>query len=716
MINVLTILCRHERDIVAGRSTARHVARLLGFEHHGQIRIATAVSELTRAAAGSEACPAAARFRIHGAPPSQRLVISVSSERFRDSGRRDDDALEFGMLAARRLLERFDDGDGAGADGADTVSLALPLPAGARGVDAAAARAIAEEVERIAAAEGGEYLAELKHQNRELSSTLLELERKQRELTRLNAELADTNRGVMALYAELDERANHLRQADELKTKFLSYMSHEFRTPLNSILALSNILLEQSDGPLTPEQVKQVELIRGSSAELFELVSDLLDLAKVEAGKAALTVGRFAVDDLFGALRGMLRPLLRSPSVALEFDGADELPPILGDEGKVAQILRNFLSNALKFTESGSVRAGAELLAAGNRPPHRERPVEQDSILFRVTDTGIGISRADQEMIFEEFAQIRHSLQRGVRGTGLGLPLCRKLAALIGGEVWVDSELGRGSTFYLLVPRFHRPAIASSTTAVGESIDRRNAAQRVGMPLLVVSDVAAHRRMLDDLFAGSGFEAVSASGADVSAELLSTLEPRAAIVDMSPSAEVPTRARELLRQAGVPAIESSAGRFDRGIVVAAYASVLREELGRVLVVDDDEAFHRILTRRLEPYCRQAVATADAAAAVAQARRGDVDCAVLDLMMPDVDGFTLLARLRESDETLRLPVLVCSSKTPTADEWALLQQLGAAFLPKSELEHESLARGLVEACLRAPAQRRGASGPALSEAH
>src|SRR5262249_47666402 len=161
------------------------------------------------------------------------------------------------------------------------------------------------------------------------------------------------------LYAELDEKADHLRRADALKTKFLSNMSHEFRTPVNSILALSRMLLERTDGELTAEQARQITFIRKAAEGLSELVNDLLDLAKVEAGKITVHPVEFEVGNLFGALRGMLRPLLVSESVALVFEAPEGLPVLRTDEGKVSQILRNFISNALKFTEHGEVRVSA---------------------------------------------------------------------------------------------------------------------------------------------------------------------------------------------------------------------------------------------------------------------------------------------------------------------------------------------------------------------
>ena len=183
-----------------------------------------------------------------------------------------------------------------------------------------------------------------------------------------------------------------------MKTSFLSNLSHEFRTPLNSILSLSRILLNRSDGNLTQEQDKQVTYIQRSAAELSEMVNDLLDLAKVEAGKIDVKPRHFEVQDLFGTLRGMLKPLMAGNSLELIFDAAPDLPTLHTDEGKISQILRNLISNALKFTSKGHVRVSAR--AVGDR-----------LMEFRVSDTGIGIAPEDLERIFEEFVQIESEIQ-----------------------------------------------------------------------------------------------------------------------------------------------------------------------------------------------------------------------------------------------------------------------------------------------------------------
>jgi signal transduction histidine kinase len=276
------------------------------------------------------------------------------------------------------------------------------------------------------------------------------LRQRQEELERLNEELKDINRGMVGLYAELDEKASELRRADEIKTQFLSNISHEFRTPLNSIFALSNLLIERTDGELTSEQEKQVGFIRKAADSLLELVNDLLDLSKIRAGKIEVHPVEFDAATLFSTLRGMLRSLHVNPAVTLVFEEPEDLPLLYTDEGKVAQILRNFISNALKFTEGGEVRVSTR---------HDEK---SGTVTFSVSDTGVGIAREDQERIFEEFTQLANPAQSQFKGTGLGLPLCRKLAELLGGRIELESEIGVGSKFSVTLPvRYMRDNEAS---------------------------------------------------------------------------------------------------------------------------------------------------------------------------------------------------------------------------------------------------------------
>jgi signal transduction histidine kinase len=265
------------------------------------------------------------------------------------------------------------------------------------------------------------------------------LEESRREARALRSELEETNRGVLALYAELDVQADQLREAAELKSRFLAYMSHEFRTPINSIRSITRLLLDRIDGPLSEEQERQVAFIQQNATEFAEMVDDLLDLAKVEAGRVEISPAWFEMVDLFSALRGMFKPVLTNPDVNLVFGEPQNVPKLYTDDRKLSQILRNFISNALKFTPKGEVRVDARF--EGDR-----------MVTFSVADTGIGIAPEFHGSIFEDFSQVHSALQRRLRGTGLGLSLSKKLAQLLGGSVSLQSEPGKGSVFLLTIP------------------------------------------------------------------------------------------------------------------------------------------------------------------------------------------------------------------------------------------------------------------------
>jgi signal transduction histidine kinase len=341
-----------------------------------------------------------------------------------------------GILGARRLSDRFqiDTAPGRGT----TVEIARTLPPSARFAASDAARIAAG----LASQTSQSPFEEIQRQNQELLQALDEIRTRKTQVEGLNTELENTNRGVLALYAELDDRAQDLRRASEYKSRFLSDVSHELRTPLTSVLNLTRLLLDRTDGDLTREQEYQVTLVRKSIETVIDLVNELLDLARIEAGKTTLRPVHFTVSELFAALHGVVRPLVTSPDVTLVFDDAHADLALRTDDKRLAQILRNFLSNAVKFTESGEIRLSAA-------------PDADDTVRFMVRDSGIGIAPENQSRIFQDFVQVDGPVQRRVRGTGLGLPLTRKLAALLGGRVEMESAVGRGSMFSVVIPRVH---------------------------------------------------------------------------------------------------------------------------------------------------------------------------------------------------------------------------------------------------------------------
>ncbi|MBU2409903.1 MAG: histidine kinase, partial [Gammaproteobacteria bacterium] len=255
----------------------------------------------------------------------------------------------------------------------------------------------------------------------------------------LRAELEETNRGVVALYAELDAQAEQLMRATELKSRFLAYMSHEFRTPVSAIRSIARLLSDRVDGPLTDEQAKQVDFIQSTATEFAEMVDDLLDLAKIEAGRVEISPAWFEMVDLFSALRGMFKSVLINPGVTLVFEEPVGLPKLYTDDRKLSQILRNFVSNALKFTTQGEVRVSA-------------RRQDDQTVRFSVQDTGIGIEPKYHAAVFDDFSQVDSPVQKRLRGTGLGLSLSKQLAEILGGHVELESGLGLGSTFSVILP------------------------------------------------------------------------------------------------------------------------------------------------------------------------------------------------------------------------------------------------------------------------
>jgi len=433
---LLHLALDNDQDVVLVRQRARQVSQVLGFSQQDQVRIATAVSEAARAACQLRFGGRAA-FQLRDEGRVQRLEVTVSAGPGA-GGELAHDA----VVTAHRLMD-----DCSVAADAPAITMARTLPP-QDWIDGARLLELGVQLSKDSPV-ANTYL-EVHLQNRELAATLAELRERQEDLLSLTRELEDTNRGIVALYAEIEDKAERLRRADEMKSRFLSNTSHELRTPLSSIRALSQLLLARMDGDLTPEQERQVKYIESAANDLSELVNDLLDLAKIEAGKVELHPAPVVVENLFRALKGMLRPLVDDARVELVFESGEDILPFDSDEGKIAQVLRNFISNAMKFTEQGEVRVSAAVDAGA------------DEIRFGVRDTGIGISPENLQLIFEEFSQIEHPLQRRSKGTGLGLPLCRKLAALLGGRVEVESRSGEGSTFSLILPRTFTPPAEQS--------------------------------------------------------------------------------------------------------------------------------------------------------------------------------------------------------------------------------------------------------------
>jgi signal transduction histidine kinase/DNA-binding response OmpR family regulator len=692
---IVSVRIRHEHDIVAARQRARHIGAILGLDPTAQTRVATAVSELARNAF-QYAGGGVVHYSVEGTASPQLLTVQVVDkgpgidclDQVLAGGYRSATGMGLGLVGTRRLMDGFDI---ASTPDGTTVRINKLLPARPKAWSAADVAAIAAQLEHK---EPSGPIEEVQQQNQELLRTLEELEARQRDLERVNRELDDTNRGVLALYAELDERADHLRRADELKTRFLSNMTHEFRTPVNSILALTGLLSERF--ATAPEQKDEVYYIRKSAQQLSDIVDDLLDIAKVEAGKIEVRPAPFEIANLFGALRGMLKPLLVNSSLSLVFEEPDDLPPILSDENKVSQILRNFISNALKYTERGEVRVAARLRAG------------RDSVDFSVADTGIGIPEADIDHVFDEFVQIENPLQRRVKGTGLGLPLSKRLAELLGGTIRVTSELGVGSTFTVSIPAIYRDARERPAILVNGRV-----------PVLVVEDSDEDILFYERALASTKFQVVPARSVAAAHAHLESIRPAAIVFDLRMHGhdawDVVARLKRETDTRSIPLIiVSTLDDRRKGFALGADAYAVKpvnrdwlietlESLTtsrasvRVLTVDDEETFRFIIREMLSGPEFEVIAAPSGRDGLRLSKEVGPDVILLDLRLTDMTGVDVCERLRDDPATAGTPILLVTSQSLTDEE---AKRLGPApILPKAQLTRDLLRSAIRSAIAR-----------------
>jgi signal transduction histidine kinase/CheY-like chemotaxis protein len=692
MPRLLTVSLERESGVVLARQRARQLAERLGFSTLEQTQIATAVSEIARNAF-EYASGGVVEYAIEGKSAPQVFQVRVSDKgpgiadvrAVLTGAHTSQTGMGIGIRGAQRLMDQFriDSKPGKGT----VVELLKILPRTRPVLDKSALTVVTD---RLAQEKPESTDAELRVQNRELLVSLQDLRKQREELEHLNQELQDTNRGVVALYAELDERAEHLRRADEIKTRFLSNMSHEFRTPLNSILALSRFLLDDGDASLSDEQIKQVGFIRKSAENLSELVNDLLDLAKVEAGKTVIRPHEFSVQNLFGALRGMLRPLLVGDAVALIFEEADALPLLETDEGKVSQILRNFISNALKFTESGEVRVSASHDKAA------------DTVTFVVTDTGIGIAPQNHELIFQEFSQVENPLQYKYKGTGLGLPLSKRLAELLNGKVSLESELGKGSSFSVTVPRNYKAPAGHEDALVAERLEPHR------MTIVALDDNPADLATLQTMLRGSDYQLIPTQTVADAKKAALSYQPRAIVLDVVIGEDYSWRLLTEIKHApelvGVPIVvvsaqddaakamslgasEFAAKPVERDWLIDTLDRLVKGEVRRrVLVIDDDEVFRYVVRQQLAGDNVRVLEAATGLQGLQRAQQERFDLLLLDLDLPDITGFEVLSKLENTHETP--PVVVVSGMVLGAQDRRRLRK-AAAIVPKSEFRPDQL---------------------------
>ena len=572
---------------------------------------------------------------------------------------------------------------------------------------------------------------ELEEQSRALEESQARLEQQQAELEQTNAQLEEQAQVLAAqkdellhAHENLEAHARDLRQVSRYKSEFLANMSHELRTPLNASLILARLLADNDAGNLTPEQVKQARTIETAGNDLLALINDVLDLAKVEAGHMDLYPQAVSLSRLAESLAGTFRILAEQKGLLLRLERTDDAPEtILTDSKRLEQILRNLLSNAIKFTEQGEVTLDIR------RGPDRH-------VALAVHDTGIGIPEHQQQVVFEPFCQADGTTNRKYGGTGLGLSISRELARLLGGEIRLTSQVGRGSTFTVLLPETYDPAlvpshptasivaperavVAAGTMPVRPVVtvpriqdDRAelSGAQRV---LLIVEDDEPFARILYDLAHELNFQALIATSSDEALALCAQHAPSAVLLDIGlpdhSGLSVLDRLKMDARTRHIPVhVVSSHDDAETALALGAVGYILKpvkreqlvgafqrletrlvQKVRRVLIVENDEAQRDSLRQLLASRDVETIGVASATECLEQLGSTTFDCMVLDLGLPDASGFVLLDRLSSEDRYQFPPVIIYTGRDLTQEEEQCLRKYSKSVIIKGAKSPERL---------------------------
>ncbi|WP_375195821.1 response regulator [Sphingobium sp.] len=568
---------------------------------------------------------------------------------------------------------------------------------------------------------------ELEQQSRQLQESAVRLEAQQSELEQSNAQLEEQTRqleiqrdDLTRAQASLQNQAGELEQASRYKSEFLANMSHELRTPLNSLLIMARLLAENRGGNLSAEQVRHAETIETSGNDLLNLINDILDISKIEAGKLELQPRRIRIGALLDKLTAIFGPSAKAKGLVLETKLQPGAPGEMeSDQQRIEQILKNFLSNAIKFTERGSVS-----LEVGHRG--------DGHIAFTVRDTGVGIAPDQQQLIFEAFRQADGTISRKYGGTGLGLSISRELARLLGGEVEVASQPGEGSAFTLILPERHDPAlIAATITAVSPAPVRTQPATPVrprtapaaqddrehlsgdARVILIVEDDPVFARILCDIAHELNFQCLIASTADEGALMARQYVPNAVILDMNlpdhTGLSVLDRIKRDVRTRHIPVHvvsvdDDSQAALSSGAIGYLFKPVKREALigmleglearmsqrmRRVLVVEDDAQQADSVKLLLGSRDVETVTAHSAAQCFELLGRETFDCMVLDINLPDASGLDLLDRLGADEAVGFPPVIVYTGRDLAQDEEMRLRRYSKSIIVKGAKSPERL---------------------------
>jgi CheY-like chemotaxis protein len=551
----------------------------------------------------------------------------------------------------------------------------------------------------------------LKEQQEELRASNEELEEKTQDLELQREKILQYNRELETIQAELEQKAHDLETASRYKSDFLANMSHELRTPLNSLLILSRDLTENRSGNLTPQQVESAEVILRSGRDLLTLINDILDLAKIEAGRVDLFVEELLLVELTDALKARFLPQARHKGIELQLRAEEAPERIVTDRQRLEQILNNLIANAIKFTEKGSVEV--TFIATG------------PELVVTVQDTGIGIPAGKLTGIFETFRQAESGTSRKYGGTGLGLAIARNLAELLGGTISVASSDGVGSTFTLRLPQHtvapalpavtpERPSSpAPASIAPSAVADDRTSLRAGERSILLIEDDSFFATTLRDVCRSAGFKVLCAGSGEEGLLLTREHLPTAIILDLRLpgmngwtvletlkadtglrhipvhiiSCESPSR--DIYTKGAIGFLAKPATREELEQSLRNLEVVLDRKIKELLLVEDDDDLRLSIERLLAHDDIAITAVDDGAAALAALAAKSFDCMVLDLGLPDMSGFELLRRLRSDAHSATLPVIVYTGRQLSREEERELRSTSAAIIVKGARSEERL---------------------------
>ncbi|WP_249150403.1 HAMP domain-containing protein [Bradyrhizobium sp. JYMT SZCCT0180] len=575
---------------------------------------------------------------------------------------------------------------------------------------------------------------ELQTQQKELQQTNEQLEQKAQQLAERNVEVERKNQEIEQARRALEEKATELSLTSKYKSEFLANMSHELRTPLNSILILGQQLTENPDGNLSAKQVEFARTIHGAGTDLLNLISDILDLSKIESGTVTVDAEEILTSNLLETVGRPFRHEADNRQLSFNISVDENLArSMVTDSKRLQQVLKNLLSNAFKFTAEGGVRLSVSAALGGWSAEHPILNHAPAVVAFEVTDTGIGIPPEKQKLIFEAFQQADAGTSRKYGGTGLGLAISRELASLLGGEIHLRSAPGKGSTFILYLPlKYSGPTVAPRTpapssyltapalqvAATQERVIEQLPDDRLNLEagdtiLLIVEDDPHYARVLIDLARDKGFKVLVANRGAEALELAKQFQPTAVSLDvflpdmLGWTVLSQLKHNPLTRHIPVQIITLDEDRqhaLARGAFsfvnkptttegVSAALSQIKEyakpRRKRLLIVEDNAAEQLSIKALLDHVDIEILTTDTGAGALSTLRDNPCDCVVLDLRLPDMSGFEVLDQIRNDETLSNVPVVVFTGRELSAEEDAELHTMARSIVVKGVESPERL---------------------------